>query len=739
MEVQGTVTASTMNLAAGAGSSATVAVGGSMVESDHSPAGRASPDYIVNPAYLGVSDHLVLGGTWDPSTSTGTQGGSATMTVSNGAQVSVAGATVLYAGSSVTLDGGTLSTGSIVEMGGTISFASDPNTGLTVQGDLAIGTSHALDDAVDLVDGSTLNVFGNATFDPGADVTLDGGTANFAALISNGGQLHLNTGTLGVDNLNLENGSAVGPTLNVGPGLTVTVAQATTLAAEGSLSVTGGSFSTNTLVNNSPNPVTFSSGSLTINNGLTIDTFGPDRPLGNSLGVHGDNLAVGLLLVGQTDSGTLVVDSGGTVNAGDTGIGAYTGSTGSVQVGGTASVESDASWTSAETYLGYEPLDNDGPLVDGGTGSMYIGTGASVTTFDVFIRRGSSMTIEGGTVSTSTINLASDSDPPVGSANFTMTGGSFGTLAISVAPGCNCSITGSATSFINFFDNLGTSVLGGTQNWIGPATCLNEAGVTTFQTDASSGGGPSLVLIATGGSVILQTSQHLAELAVSGSGHVSMSATSPHNVLVTGSLSFDGASGAWQGLLDLANNDMIVHNGVLADISSQITQGYNGGQWNGSAGIISTSAAATQNTALAVELNDDGTGNPLITQFDGESVGPTDVLIKYTYFGDANLDGVVNGSDYTLIDNGFNNQLTGWRNGDFNYDGVVNGDDYTLIDNAFNTQGAPLMAQAQKMIAGDTALITAANSSVPEPASLAAAMGIGLLLTRRTRRNQRAQ
>ncbi len=68
--------------------------------------------------------------------------------------------------------------------------------------------------------------------------------------------------------------------------------------------------------------------------------------------------------------------------------------------------------------------------------------------------------------------------------------------------------------------------------------------------------------------------------------------------------------------------------------------------------------------------------------------------MKYTYFGDANLDGMVNGSDYTLIDNGFNNNLTGWRNGDFNYDGIINGDDYTLIDNAFNTQGSPLAMAA---------------------------------------------
>jgi hypothetical protein len=68
------------------------------------------------------------------------------------------------------------------------------------------------------------------------------------------------------------------------------------------------------------------------------------------------------------------------------------------------------------------------------------------------------------------------------------------------------------------------------------------------------------------------------------------------------------------------------------------------------------------------------------------------VLVKYTYYGDANLDGQVDGSDYTKIDNGFNNHLTGWINGDFNYDGAVDGSDYTLIDNAFNTQSASIAA-----------------------------------------------
>jgi hypothetical protein len=66
----------------------------------------------------------------------------------------------------------------------------------------------------------------------------------------------------------------------------------------------------------------------------------------------------------------------------------------------------------------------------------------------------------------------------------------------------------------------------------------------------------------------------------------------------------------------------------------------------------------------------------------------SDVLIRYTFYGDANLDGHVDGSDYSRIDNGYLTHASGWFNGDFNYDGTINGSDYTLIDNAFNTQGA---------------------------------------------------
>jgi len=158
---------------------------------------------------------------------------------------------------------------------------------------------------------------------------------------------------------------------------------------------------------------------------------------------------------------------------------------------------------------------------------------------------------------------------------------------------------------------------------------------------------------------------------------------------------------------------------------------------------LTASAAAndtTRLTALGVIVNDDGMGssNPLYTTFDGIPTVDGDILVKYTYYGDANLDGKVDGSDYSRIDSNYlseqttGSSISGWFNGDFNYDGVVNGSDYTLIDNAFNSQGALISSQ----IATPTAQIAAGGTSaVPEPTMLGllGVTAIGLLGRRRSR------
>ena len=56
------------------------------------------------------------------------------------------------------------------------------------------------------------------------------------------------------------------------------------------------------------------------------------------------------------------------------------------------------------------------------------------------------------------------------------------------------------------------------------------------------------------------------------------------------------------------------------------------------------------------------------TIFAGKPVGPHDLLLKYTYIGDGNLDGVVSFDDYTGMDTAFFGLVPnlGWATGDIN-------------------------------------------------------------------------
>jgi hypothetical protein len=106
------------------------------------------------------------------------------------------------------------------------------------------------------------------------------------------------------------------------------------------------------------------------------------------------------------------------------------------------------------------------------------------------------------------------------------------------------------------------------------------------------------------------------------------------------------------------------------------------------------------------------------------------VVVMYTYAGDANLDGMVSGDDYSAIDFAMLTPgASGWVNGDFNYDGVVSGDDYSAIDFNLLAQGAPFPTSG----AGPLGVI-----SVPEPTmaglTLCAASAASVLPRRRRRR-----
>ncbi|WP_428937480.1 beta strand repeat-containing protein [Fontivita pretiosa] len=206
------------------------------------------------------------------------------------------------------------------------------------------------------------------------------------------------------------------------------------------------------------------------------------------------------------------------------------------------------------------------------------------------------------------------------------------------------------------------------------------------------------------------------------------------------------------GRLDLNNNSLILTAGSLATATAQIkTALENGGNfdWLGP-GIGSTQANVQNTTAgsflygLGVVLNDlaqVGGSGPIYTDFAGVSglVG-TEVLVKFTYFGDADLSGSIDATDYSLIDNGYVNTLSGWINGDFDYSGVIDATDYALIDNAYVNQAGPLaealIAEHTKLFGGEyvAALRAIQSGVVPEPATMGLLLGAAWSLQRPRRR-----
>ncbi len=318
-----------------------------------------------------------------------------------------------------------------------------------------------------------------------------------------------------------------------------------------------------------------------------------------------------------------------------------------------------------------------------------------------------------------TMNVIDTGD--ANSANFTVDGSN---VEVAFATG-TAPLAYANTTAINIYAGLGAETL--TQNvQPGGGASLSYLNTTALDNLTVNAGTFTFVAAAPGTGI---TSEVLGNVFIAAGTEVIAATPDTHSdrhVFVLSNLYIAGSTNAWQGRLDLTGNDLIIHNGNIAQITNQIASGYNGGNWTG-AGLMSSSAAndSTHLTAIGVELNNNGTGQTLfgggtaLGLFDGQNPAVTDVLIKYTYYGDANLDGKVDGSDYGKIDNGYLNHLTGWSSGDFNYDGGVNGSDYALIDNAFNTQGASLAAEIATASVADTVApgIAATNSSQVAPAS----------------------
>ncbi|HEY1686825.1 MAG TPA: right-handed parallel beta-helix repeat-containing protein [Tepidisphaeraceae bacterium] len=119
------------------------------------------------------------------------------------------------------------------------------------------------------------------------------------------------------------------------------------------------------------------------------------------------------------------------------------------------------------------------------------------------------------------------------------------------------------------------------------------------------------------------------------------------------------------GTLDVADDYLTINYANVdpaSSIAALISTGYANGNWNGT-GIISSNTLGEPANSTGVGDYDNG----------------TQIKIARTWDGDANVDGIINSDDLSLVMLGQAQNGTRWQDGNFNYGTQVNADDWMKL------------------------------------------------------------
>jgi hypothetical protein len=176
--------------------------------------------------------------------------------------------------------------------------------------------------------------------------------------------------------------------------------------------------------------------------------------------------------------------------------------------------------------------------------------------------------------------------------------------------------------------------------------------------------------------------------------------------------------------LDIDDGGLILKDNTLAEVAEWIRLGanYESGYWDGE-GIISSQAAADGGgTGVGYMLNNVD-GEIIYDEFFGVGgLDGSEILVRYTYWGDCNLDGKVDWfDDFSVFQDGIVGLGSGWLYGDLDYDGDTDWpDDFSMFQDGYSAYlaGGPLAGGPIATLPVST------NLAVPEPVT--GALGLGL-------------
>ena len=446
-------------------------------------------------------------------------------------------------------------------------------------------------------------------------------------------------------------------------------------------------------------PVTVSGGVLQVSllaNGGSASALGASSNAASNLTLDGGAL--------RYTGGTVSTDRQFTLTANGGGLDAS--GSGPVTYSSTAAVVNAGSGNRTLTLTGTNAGANALAAVISDNGADQ--TSLSKSGVGTWVLTGSNSYSGGTTIASGSLRLGNSN--ALGTGGLTVNGGSLDFNDNSVSVGALSGTGGSVTNSGGGTSTLTTAVASGTSTYAGNiangagAVVLTKTGTGTL---VMSGSLTMAGLNANDGVTQLTQSGSIGAVSVAAGATLSMAAHSgsTYNVLDVSSLTLSGSTST----LDLWNNAMIVR---AADAGANAT-----------------------NLALVTDRLNAGRDN---LAWDGQGINSS------TAFNELNNSGVLSlmAYDNSLLDYYFqsSNAL-----GDLNGDGLVDGTDYALIDYGFQTQNFGVLANAGGGVANPAPTATmnmapVSPEAVPEPGALGLLMaGASALLGIRRRSGKNAR